>query len=351
MWNKMRRLYTILTCLSLVLVSCNDCIIDDMNPDYSVYLSASIEKALQTRTPYVPSDDVDTNADTPTDANPLLSAIWASTISDTFADGDNPGNQEGEYKVAYHTSANFKNGDKQRLRDIIYSQSGQSIYFVGMYPSTNWETLEEGKIAQYTFTGKEDVMFAHRVSGYYQAGGLSVIPNLLFHHLLTWLKFEIKAESEDVANMWGPISEIKIRSNDRVKIGFDYTESNWAEKIVFSGSTGDPRLNLYKKDTDEIFPGDSYVIPYSTTEEVAYVMCAPVVGANQEYDYYLEITTQHRTTTVPINLKSAQHTAFSGSTMGKQFTLSLLFKAGNNVAVSTVVTDWENGGVSSGTIE
>jgi hypothetical protein len=37
--------------------------------------------------------------------------------------------------------------------------------------------------------------------------------------------------------------------------------------------------------------------------------------------------------------------------MGKQFTLSLLFKAGNNVAVSTVVTDWENGGVSSGTIE
>lgn len=345
----MKKLYAILICLLLGAISCSDSLVEDVGADRSVYLSASIEKTSQTRMPYVPSTDADTDPDSPTDAHPLETAIWASTNSAIFEDGGNPGNLVGEYKVAYHTSANFKNGEKQRLKDIIYSNNGQRIYFVGLFPSTGWTTADGAK-AEYTFTGTQDVMFADKRFGYYSPGA-SVVPNLLFHHLLTWLRIEVKAETEDVAHMWGPITQMKIRSKDKVSIGFDYTGVNWSEKIEFSESVAEKTLDVYKTDTDEAFPGSAYEIPYNAAAEVAYVMCAPVNAGSQETDYYLEITTQYRSATVPVNLMTAADTYLNGSTMGKQFKLSLTFKAGSNIAVAAAVTDWVTGGVSSGTIK
>lgn len=316
--------------------------------DYRVYISASVEEAVSTRAPYIPASDSDTAPDSPNDEHPLLAAVWASTDPVKFADESNPGNKEGVYKVAYHTAANFRNGQNQLLEGIIYSKDKTWIYFVGLYPKEDWQTLD-GTKTEHKFTGYEDIMYADKVYGFYSSG-VSINPRLHFHHLLTWLRFEIKAESEEVANTWGKIKDIRIQSMDVAEVDLSKPYgTDWAECISFSETA---TLPLYKTDSDEIFPGGTpYSIPYHASEEVAYVLCASKDASVQNTDYILEIETEFRSASVPVNLKSAAGVDFNESTMGKQFTLSLVFRPGNTISVACLVTDWVTGGVSSGVLE
>lgn len=342
----MRRISLILICMVLCLVSCEKHMGEQ--GDYRVYISASVEEAVSTRAPYIPASDSDTEPDSPNDEHPLLAAVWASTDPVKFADEGNPGNKEGVYKVAYHTAANFRNGQNQLLEGIIYSKDSTWIYFVGLYPERDWQTLEGGDGAKRKFTGCEDIMYADKVYGYYSSVG-SINPTLHFHHLLTWLRFEIKAESEEVANTWGKIKNITIQSEDVAEV--DLSEqygTDWAKCISFSETA---TLPLYKTDSDETFPGGTpYSIPYHASEEVAYVLCASK-DASANTDYILEIETEFRSASVPVNLKSAAGVDFNESTMGKQFTLSLVFRPGNTISVACLVTDWVTGGVSSGVLQ
>lgn len=349
----MRKITVILLCAALGLTACRKQMDDGMHEDLHVYISASVEEAAKTRTPYVPSSDPDTDPDSPTDAHPLHAAIWASTDPVKFPDEGNPGDPgAADYKVAYHTSANFRNGSNQLLEGIIYSKGAQWIYFIGMVPKDGWTVTDGGLGASYTFGGSQDVMYADKVHGYYSSGA-SVNPTLTFHHLLTWLRLEIKAESEEVANTWGRIKDMKIRCNDIVKIDLSQPyNAQWNKTVSFAGSTANPMLPLYRTGTDDPFPGETpYVIPYKNSEEVAYVICESVDASAQSADYIIEIETDHRTASVPVNLKSTAGVDFSQNTMGKQFTLQLTFRPGNNISVGCGVTDWVTGGVSSGVIE
>lgn len=342
----MRRISLILICMVLCLVSCEKHMGEQ--GDYRVYISASVEEAVSTRAPYIPASDSDTAPDSPNDEHPLLAAVWASTDPVKFADESNPGNKEGVYKVAYHTAANFRNGQNQLLEGIIYSKDKTWIYFVGLYPKEDWQTLD-GTKTEHKFTGYEDIMYADKVYGFYSSG-VSINPRLHFHHLLTWLRFEIKAESEEVANTWGKIKDIRIQSMDVAEVDLSKPYgTDWAECISFSETA---TLPLYKTDSDEIFPGGTpYSIPYHASEEVAYVLCASKDASVQNTDYILEIETEFRSASVPVNLKSAAGVDFNESTMGKQFTLSLVFRPGNTISVACLVTDWVTGGVSSGVLE
>lgn len=347
----MKKVILICSCLALLLSACSKCISSDSLDDLRVYISATVEEAVRTRTPYVPSDDDDNAADAPDDEHPLHAAIWASTDIDIFPDSGNPGDPDAaDYKVAYHTSANFESSGDQLLKDIIYSKDQTFIYFIGLHPQTDWTTVNAGEAASYTFDGTQDLMYAHKVHGYYSSG-TSVYPTLTFRHLLTWLKFEIKAENQDVSEIWGKIKDIKIRSKQTVQINFNGSaedDPNWRNYISFTGE--ETTLPLYITDTDTKFPSQPQEIPYLGVEEIAYVMCAPTDASAQEADYYLEIETEYRTATVPVNLRLAADQYFSESTMGKQFTILLTFKAGNNISVAATVTDWKTGGVSSGII-
>lgn len=346
----MRRISLILICMVLCLVSCEKHMGEQ--GDYRVYISASVEEAVSTRAPYIPASDSDTDPDSPNDEHPLPAAVWASTDPVKFADEGNPGNNAGVYKVAYHTAANFRNGQNQLLEGIIYSKDATWIYFVGLYPETGWQTLGGGTKTEHEFTGCEDIMYADKVHGYYSSGG-SINPTLHFHHLLTWLRFEIKAESEEVANTWGKIKDIRIQSMDVAEVDLSKAYGTaWAECISFSETALNKTLPLYKTDSDETFPGGTpYSIPYHASEEVAYVLCASKDASAQNTDYILEIETEFRSASVPVNLKSAAGVDFNESTMGKQFTLSLVFRPGNTISVACLVTDWVTGGVSSGVLE
>ena len=44
------------------------------------------------------------------------------------------------------------------------------------------------------------------------------------------------------------------------------------------------------------------------------------------------------------------NTPFEGSTMGRQFTILLKFKMGNNISATATVDDWQIGGLGIGDI-
>ena len=68
-------------------------------------------------------------------------------------------------------------------------------------------------------------------------------------------------------------------------------------------------------------------------------------------EYKITIVSQYRNVTVDVDLKDGAESYFGSNTMGQQFTLNLIFKMGNTIAVSTGITDWQTGGIGIGKIE
>lgn len=355
----MKKIMPILLCVVLTLSACQSNAPELDDTDRRIYLSAAVESSAQTRTPYTLT--------TPTPENPVLADVWASTTPYEYkhvagADGD------GTNEVSLHTKANFQNGSAQLLIDAIYPNNN-TVYFVAIHPQ-GWVGNDAGISASYTFDGKTDVMFAPQTSGKY---GDTNWPKLTFKHLLTWLRIEIVAESEAISEAWGELQSLTIKSSNNVTIDL---QSDYRPELVKFGSDGTSIIDMpfYKTGENNVFPDSNtpYTIPapppanadekidkMDYVEEVAYVLCEPVTAtASEEVDgetkstteYTLTVQTTERTVEVPVDLMSAANTSFTGSTMGKQFTLLLNFKMGNTITVAARTTDWETGGIASGEI-
>ena len=360
-----------------------------------IYLSAGVGDAVSSRTPYHPGGSE------PTVSHPLNVSVWASTTSGVF---DNGGKNGSDGTVAIHTDAHFQSGDPQLLGEAIYpkaqTQGGtaKEVYVVGLHPlsdSTNsWSATNGNKNAQFTFTGKEDVMFAPQISGTYGTA-YEQSPEFHFYHLLTWLRIEMVADKDEtdvrnrekVRDAWGKIKELTITSKNQVTIhnigttGYkevdgtptiDRNEFTNEGNVSFSNETS---LNLYCHNTDDQFPitgrdNDNTVpnefkgvIPTSVTP-VAYVMCAPVQGIikdaleNPVPEYTLHIKTEHREMDIPLDLEGdgTDGTLFAENTMGRMFTIVLNFKMGDVISVSTEISvggdaDWFTHGTGSGDLK
>ena len=350
----------------MAMTSCSDHGLDVLgtDEDSKVYLSAEISQRPRTRSPYVPVVDENTYPDAPTYEDPLYAAVWASSVPYQFVNGSNPGS-ESNPSVAMHTTATFQNRGPQLLSDIIYSKSGNVLYFVAFSPQTGWGCSDDGKKCWHTFDGSQDIMFAHQVDGKYgnkDASGNLVWPVLRFHHILTWLRFEIIAENDEVSRTWGKLLDISISSRNQAEIDLStaYDETVPDGNITFTGDVTDMPLYHNDKNNDTPFPGSkAYEIPYDQAHEAAYVLCAPVTA--YEYnpensterfeEYVLTIKAENREQTVPIDLRISDTQYFSGTTMGKQFTIRLIFKMGDNITVAATLEDWKTGGVIEGTID
>ena len=164
------------------------------------------------------------------------------------------------------------------------------------------------------------------------------------------------AEDQMTTQAWGKITDIKISSKNTcsINIGNEGTQ-NVNSDVDYGYSSADAKkLPLFKKGTNEIFPTvGGYLLDYypnvSTPQEVAYVMCSPVdaiktvvVDGNEEpyYEYTLDIVTERRNVSIPIDLRINSETLFEGSTRSRSFTLTLTFKMGNTILVSGDVVDW-----------
>ena len=136
-------------------------------------------------------------------------------------------------------------------------------------------------------------------------------------------------------------------------------------KVIEEDSYVGSQVTNVKKYTDDVFPQDSdnQLIPYLQTEELAYVMCAPVTGQGkivvdgQDVDspeYYIDLVTEKRTVSIPVDLRvlddSNNEVAFLDNTRGRQFTITLNFKMGNTVYVACSANDWQVGGLVIGGI-
>lgn len=385
--------------LLICLISCQQNGLDAVQVGAPIYVAASVGGSTMTKAPYMPMDNQGHMIETPSPEYPLMTDVWGSTeayeFTEKFYDPEEKtrpwdGSDESG-KVAIHTDATFQSGDPQLLRAAIYNKNTKpTVYFVAFSPISHgaekWVASDDGKSASFVFSGNDDVMFAPQVEGRY-AQEFSKSPLLHFRHLLTWLRIEFKAESKEVSDSWGAIQSMTIRTKNKVTV--DLTEdayqkdpfaydfdgqdnivfSNDADmyfyKVVEEDSYVGSQVTVVKKYTDDIFPqaGINKNVPYLQTEELAYVLCAPVKGQGkivengEEVDspeYYIDLVTQKRTVSIPIDLRvldnTAKEVAFMGSTRGLQFTITLNFKMGNTIYLTSSVQDWKVGGLAVGNI-
>ena len=330
-----------------------------------IYLSASVGEAVSSRTPY--------QYEVPTMTQPLDVSVWASTTMGNF---ENKGENGRDGTVAIHTLAHFQSGAPQLLGEAIYPKEDDTpVYFVGFHPQssdTEWILQNDNNSASYTFTGREDVMFAPRISGSYGTD-FDASPQFHFRHLLTWLRIEMIADMDEedvenrkaVAEAWGEIVSMTISSKEKVTVKNLSADSFVSSNVEFVDD--EIAMNLYHTGTDDVFPrAGSVMIPHEKMAEVAYVMCAPVQGVDTQYDagvdknlsvpeYTLHIQTTKRDVYIPIDLMKIDGNAvspFTDNTMGYQFVIQLNFKMGNVIGVSAAIsldanTDWFTHGTGS----
>ena len=375
--------------LLICLISCQQNGLDTVQVGAPIYVAASVGGSTMTKAPYMPMDNQGHMIETPSPEHPLKTDVWGSTDSyiftEEFYDQEKTRPWDGSDesgKVAIHTDATFQSGDPQLLRAAIYNKNTKpTVYFVAFSPisqgAEKWVASEDGKSASFVFSGNDDVMFAPQVQGTY-ATDYSKSPVLSYSHLLTWLRLEMQAESKEVSDSWGAIKSMTIRSNSNVKIDLQKEAYNNDgtynfENVVFSEETD---LNFYKtieeesydgaqvtmkkKFTDEVFT--DIKVPYLKKEELAYVLCAPVVGTDKKVvdgeeidaeEYVITISTDKRNVAIPVDLRhmvSGVVQPFLGSTRCMQFTLSLNFKMGNTIYLTSSVQDWKVGGLVVGNI-
>ncbi len=357
-----------------------------------IYLSAGIGNSESTRAPYYPTDGNEV-LKTPTLEHPLNVSVWASTELGVYPNSRLNGSKG---TVAIHTDAHFQSGDPQLLGEAIYPKAqveggtSKTVYFVGLHPfSDSWTATNDNKDAQFTFTGKEDVMFAPQISGTYGTA-FEQSPQFHFYHLLTWLRISMVADMneadiikrEKVRDAWGKIESLTITSKNQITIhnlgitgykevnGTPIIDKNEFIKEENVSFTNADTLNLYCHNTDDQYPitgkdNDNTVpnefkgvIPTSVTP-VTYVMCAPVVGTEKDAlddpvpEYTLHIKTEHRDMDIPLDLKGEDGKLFTENTMGKAFNIVLNFKMGDVISVSTEISvggdaDWFTHGTGTG---
>lgn len=355
----MKRYLFIYSLILSVLVACNGKGLDTWTSDENakVYLSARVASNAVTKAPYVPAVDPDNYFDAPTNENPLSTDVWASSIPKLFLNKGLAGS-ENNPEVAFHTWATFQNYGPQLLHDIIYSKSGEKIYFVAFAPKGQWTDDDNGEYAQATFDGKTDLMYAPQVEGWYgnkDENNVFRWPELKFYHLLTWLRFEFVAENEDVSLTWGKLKDIKIVSKNQIHV--DVTEEfNPSNPAIYFIGEGSSFMPLYSTGTDNVFPSGEYEIPYKGAEEKAYILCESVkaldsLDGQKVPEYTLKITTENREVTVPIDLKDGPNSYYNGTTRARQFTIKLTFKVGDKITAAASIRDWENGGIIEGIVD
>lgn len=330
---------TYLLAVTCSLFSCQD---ESLTEGKPIYLSASLERQAESRTPYLSSTE-------PTPDEVLHAAVWATTTSGTYIGQDKNG-KNSDNVVDIHATADFDDGQPKLLNAAVYPNSDVQVDFIGLHPNSGWTTEgNAGKVAEYSFNGSQDVMFAPKVMGRYAEDNTENILTLEFKHLLTWLRIKIKAEEgmeEQVAKSWGKVKSISVGSATKVSI--DLNENYSFENSVNFSEEG--LLPLHQWGSDDVFPSAEGLdlTKADVSKEVAYVLCEPVMATQVDgmgettTEYTIHIESERRKGVIlPIDLMKNASVCFEGSTRAKHFTLILTFMVGNTVMVQAEATDWE----------
>ena len=358
----MKKTIHIFLFLMLAAMSCDR--MEDARDVHSIYIDVSTDddsKSTETKTPYP--------ATVPSSSNPLETKVLVSTSEYAYPSSGEDGTNTHNGKIAVHTNARFTSGSSQLLNGALYNgdESKQPmVYFSALHPQDGWSVSgtagNKNYKASFIFNGSQDVMFAPQTTGKYNDHN----PSLNFKHLLTYIRLSVYAEDENVSNAWGKITSIKIRNTADMgkgsgKVIVDLSKKYDATAVEFE-TYQDHQTPFYGNGTNDVF--QDRIIPYPATnkEEVAYALMAPVMAKSKDDynttmlipEFEIEVATEKRSAIVKVDLMKQPDATdidekyYSGSTMGKQFLITLKFTMGNTVAAQAKVTSWKTGGSGVG---
>lgn len=243
--------YILLLASALMLLSCEDSI--DQARGRKIALSAAVrELGLEVR-----------SADVYTGDTPLESKLLCSFESGEYL------HEPGDLNIPCHTDITYLESGQTFVRykgkDLVYPPSAdQNVYFVGLYPATDWgeddgwKVNASGTSAIHPVDGTSDLMFAAEK---YANWDSREAPVQEYRHLLTWVRILASANTIDAASQWGTIEKVTIKSSPDVTVSFPST-------VSYQEPTAD--ITVYEKRSG------SEGMPISiTTSEVGSVLISP----------------------------------------------------------------------------
>lgn len=237
-----------------------------------------------------------------------------------------------------------------------YPADNRTLYMCGLYPFDNWNTPANNE-CKLTFDGSQDVMAAPEKSSSKDASKGGTYPQLDFKHLLTQLVIKTIAADADAITVWGDLTDITLAkvgaNNPSGTITVDLKNGSADEDAAFAGPLVAGMPFWVRSATPEVkFTGQTKALTVAG-EEVAYAMVAPLKNATGTGDYTLTVKTVNSgstAVTVPVNLKKTAGTAYTGTTQGKKFVVTLTFK-GTKIEALATVEDWTEDGNSDAEIQ
>lgn len=295
----------------------------------------------------------------------LVARVIASTTSGDFASNTSKWHDD---------TISFVNGSDTKAVGYnpsrAYPTDGSSVFLCGLYPAsmTDWMNFSTSNTsgvykttAEYTFDGKTDVMLAAQVETKKSEALVGTFKKLVFNHMLTKLVIRAKAKTTAAVTDFGGITEIVLTKANGLT-------PNTTMLGTLNDGTADPSkaanftlpdtMAFYTFDntttpgtaaaTDSLFSAKNVVLTVvdgtkvTVAPSIGYSMVAPIIADGTE-DYELLVKTEKNPAGFPvkINLKDAAGNAFTGSTQGKAFVVTILFESTPIEALGEV-TDWEN---------
>lgn len=259
----------------------------------------------------------------PSSDNPLKADVWFSTVKDTYK-GTGGVNQDGT-SIDVHTTITYY-GPTITVPDpysgdnyVHYPPYHGTVYCVGFYPQGKWRVSGDGKSATADIDGNTDLMYANQKDG--SDDSSFTRSRQLYNHELTWLKVRVYSRKMAAGDTWGKIRKISVASANSAKVTFA------TDAVEYSGST---KIVAYES-AGEIIP--------TTSTEFGSIMVSPTT----EGKYIVDIECENYSKTgVEVNLTDSDGNAFTGTTKGQVFVLTLYFQALPSVDFSAMLSGWED---------
>ncbi|MDL2255430.1 fimbrillin family protein [Parabacteroides sp. OttesenSCG-928-K15] len=285
------------------------------------------QHSVETKAPY--------NETTPSVDNPLKARVLASKTSGDYTESTGKLHADGTMTF---TGTGLTPYDTEGFSGKnFYEVDGSSLYFCALYPDTAW-TTSPTTTASFTFTGKEDVMFAPQTSS--KISQAANKPEFTFNHLLTKLHITLVAENEGLQNAWGEVTGITLENVPNT-VTVTLGGTNIETAASYEGNTS---LNAHLIADDTQVSDDAPVSIALESDELevqAYILAAPVIASKDTdtNEYTLRIKTSNGSVrTVGLDLKKDADTFFEGSTQGRSFNVILHFK-GDKITVDFANAD------------
>lgn len=198
-------------------------------------------------------------------------------------------------------------------------------FIIGYYPAG---TVGTGAVS-WDITGNSDIIIAKEVSGSKET---PITQAVEFKHMLTQLRFKVKADS---GADWGDITDITIRKADDTNLNTkaSYTLASADPSILTWSVPSQNTMPIYQVVggvyNDDVLSGGNVALS-TTSTLIGYIMVEPL-GLS---DYELVVKTTNNTVETVVGL-----TLTENAVIGKAYEINLNFAASTITAKATIA-DW-----------